>query len=179
VFFQDLWDEGKRRYPSFWRHIATQITKPWLWKKIVQRLRGYESQAERHGIIYWQKFIPGNSADLRITVIGDCYAYGAWRNNRPNDFRASGSGRGDFVKDVPQEINRRLNFDSMAYDILFDQDRFYITEMSYAYVDSFLYNCRGYYKVNDDGSLRFVEGHVWPQDLWIEWALNRAGVQER
>jgi glutathione synthase/RimK-type ligase-like ATP-grasp enzyme len=183
VFFQAIWDEGRQAYPSLWRHALTQFAKPWFWKKIFQKFRGYDSHAERHGVVYWQKFIAGNSADLRITIIGNQYAYGAWRNNRPNDFRASGSGRGDFFREVPEEIvkyclriNDRLNFDSMAYDIIFDKNKFYITEMSYAYVDSFLHNCRGYYKAEDDDSLAFIEGHVWPQELWIEWALKRAGM---
>lgn len=185
VFFQSIWDEGRQKYPSAWRHAFAQFTRPWLWKKVFQKIRGYSSHAERHGVVYWQKFIPGNSADLRITVIGDQYAYGAWRHNRPNDFRASGSGRGDFTSEVPLEalkycleINHRLNFDSMAYDIIFDKDRFYITEMSYAYVDSFLHQCRGHYTAEDNGSLSFIEGHTWPQELWIEWALRRVRARE-
>jgi glutathione synthase/RimK-type ligase-like ATP-grasp enzyme len=159
------------------------ITYPWFWKKSLQKLKGYDSFAERFGVVYWQKFIPGNTADLRITVIGDQYVYGAWRNNRPNDFRASGSGRGDFKREVPEEvikycleINHRFNFDSMAYDILFDKDKFYITEISFAYVDSFLFNCEGHYQADEMGPLYYIKGHVWPQELWVNWALKRAGI---
>ena len=183
TFFQSIWNEAKPRYSSVWSHALAQVAKPWFWRKVLQKVRGYHSHADRHGVVYWQKFIPGNSADLRITVIGDEFAYGAWRNNRPNDFRASGSGNGDFVREVPESvvkyclaINRHLNFDSMAYDIIFDKDGFYITEMSYAYVDSFLHNCQGYYRTNEDDSLSFVEGNIWPQQLWVEWALKRAAT---
>ena len=103
--------------------------------------------------VYWQQFIPGNEANLRITVIGDRFAYAFWRNDRVNDFRASGSGRIDFQRPVPEgplrycmELNRRLNFDSMAYDVLFEGDRFLVSEMSYAYVDSVLHDAPGHYR---------------------------------
>jgi len=182
-FFQRIWDDGKVNYSTVLRHVLPSITQSWFWKKVYQKMKGYDSTSERFGVVYWQEFIPGNTADLRITVIGDKFVYGAWRNNRPNDFRASGSGRGDFTRKVPQEIikycleiNHRLNFDSMAYDVIFDKDTFYISEMSYAYVDSFLFNCRGHYEMDENASLSFIEGHVWPQELWIEWALQRAGI---
>jgi hypothetical protein len=110
-------------------------------------------------------------------VIGDRYAFGFWRNNRPNDFRASGSGQIDFERAVPETllrycigVNRELGFDSMAYDILFTKDKFVITEMSYAYLDSAPYNSRGYYELVDD-NLVLRERHTWPQELWVEWAL--------
>jgi hypothetical protein len=88
---------------------------------------------------------------LRIAVIGDRYAMGFWRNNRPNDFRASGSGRIDYDRTVPEELvryclslNKRFDFDSMAYDIIFRGNQFVITEMSYTYVDSLLYKAAGH-----------------------------------
>ena len=42
-----------------------------------------------------QEFLPGNGFDTRITVIGN-RAFGFRRFNRPDDFRASGSGRIDW-----------------------------------------------------------------------------------
>jgi len=130
------------------------------------------------GVAYWQEFIPGNDADVRITVIGDRFAYGFWRNNRPNDFRASGSGLIDYQKIVPQElikycmsINQKLEFDSMCYDILFTKDSFVITEMSYNYVDKALFASPGYYFRKADDELVFISGHIWPQSLWINWLL--------
>jgi hypothetical protein len=113
-------------------------------------------------------------------VIGDRYAYGFWRNNRPNDFRASGSGRIDYERAVPEEclrtcieINRRLNFDSMAYDVLFKNGKMVIGEICYGYNDDAPYNASGHYELRSDGELAFVPGHVWPETLWVAWALQR------
>ena len=132
---------------------------------------------DRFGQIYVQEFLEGNKADLRITVIGDKYAYGFWRKNRENDFRASGSGNIDYQTDIPQnvirycsQISKRYGFDSMAYDILFRDSDFFIVEMSYGYNESALYNSKGYYELDQNGGvLCFNEGNHWPQELWVKW----------
>ncbi len=47
--------------------------------------------ARERGYIYFQEFLPNNTFDTRVTVIGE-RAFGFMRVNRPGDFRASGSG---------------------------------------------------------------------------------------
>jgi glutathione synthase/RimK-type ligase-like ATP-grasp enzyme len=129
--------------------------------------------------VYWQELVPGNSRDLRITVIGDRYAFAFWRNNRPNDFRASGSGNIDYVYPVPIDVvchcialNKKFDFDSMAYDIVFKDGDYKIIEISYGYIDKAIYNTPGYYCLQD-GQLEFNPGHFWPQELWAKWLLLR------
>jgi len=165
-------DRGPR-----WKAILKLARKPWFWRFVWH----YLLNKEPTGCLYFQEFMPNNDSDLRITVIGDRYAYGFWRNNRKGDFRASGSGNIDFQRPVPEEplrycmeLNRRFDFDSMAYDILFDGNRFVVTEMSYAYVDWAPQKTAGYHLLLDNRQLEFVEGHVWPQTLWVAWALQRA-----
>ena len=177
AFSQQAWNEVKWRHESMLQRLQASIFTPWFWVKVVQKITG----DERVGLAYWQEYVGGNEADLRITVIGDRFAYGFWRMNRANDFRASGSGRPDYQRPIPKEVlhyclelNRKFGFDSMAYDILFGPGGFVLTEMSYAYLDSFLYNSSGHYELTDAADLEFREGHVWPQDLWTEWALIRA-----
>jgi glutathione synthase/RimK-type ligase-like ATP-grasp enzyme len=177
AFSQQLWDLAKARQPSPTRRLLASVGKPWFWAKVRQKLL----QDERTGSVYWQEFVPGNDADLRITVIGDRFAYGFWRRNRPGDFRASGSGRIAYTRSIPEEplrycigLNRKLGFDSMAYDILFTPDRFVITEMSYGYIDSAPFKAEGHFVLRENGSLEYEEGRVWPQWLWVEWALMRA-----
>ena len=125
--------------------------------------------------------MPNNEADLRITAIGDRYGYGFWCRTARTISARSGSGRLDFQRPVPEEplryclrLNRELGFDSMAYDILFRDGQFVISEMSYAYLDSAIYRAGGYYDLHADGQLEFVPGHVWPQTLWVAWALDKA-----
>lgn len=180
TFCQELWDDAKERNTSTVRRTLSAMSKPWFWWKIQQKLGG----RERFGVAYWQEFIPENESDLRITVIGDRYAVGFWRNNRPHDFRASGSGSIDYERQIPEgplryclNLNKDFNFDSMAYDIVFTQDSFAVIEMSYAYLDAAVYGASGHYEIDESDTLAFRKGHTWPQELWVEWALRRVGCK--
>jgi glutathione synthase/RimK-type ligase-like ATP-grasp enzyme len=169
--------ECRARGGPRWKTILGIGLQRWFWEFLAH----YWRDREPAGYLYWQEYVPGNDADLRITVIGDRYAYGFWRRNRPGDFRASGSGRIDLERPVPEEplrycleLNRRLGFDSMAYDILFREGRFLITEMSHGYLDSVPHKSAGHYELRGDGTLDFSRGHVWPQALWVAWTLHKA-----
>lgn len=161
------------------KEIKKHFAKTLLWdqlKKICDH--------QMFGSIYLQEFIPNNDSDLRITIIGDKYAFGFWRKNRKNDFRASGSGKLDYKREVPKEpinycleISKKLNFDSMAYDILFDKDNFLITEISYGYNQNAIYNAPGYYERLEDNGIIFRKGHFWPQYLWVEWLFEKFKIQ--
>lgn len=177
-FCQANWDSAKAKYSSTIQRLAMSMFTPWFWAKIWQRVAG----DERVGYTYFQEFVSGNEADLRITAIGNRFAYGFWRKNRPHDFRASGSGRIDFNTPIPEEpiryclrLNSQLGFDSMAYDVLFREDGFVITEMSYSYLDRVPYQSGRYYVLEGENLVRKEQG-VWPQTLWVEWALLKAGI---
>jgi len=139
----------------------------------------------KDNVCYWQEFVRNNDGDLRITIIGDKYAFGFWRKNRPRDFRASGSGMIDYARVIPEEIirfclgiNKRFSFDSMAYDILFKDTSYLVTEICYAYVDTAIYNAPGYYELQDDEQLIFRNGHTWPEQLWVRCLLDRLAHRE-
>lgn len=147
------------------------------------KIEGTPSLANRP-VVYWQEFVPGNSRDLRITIVGDKFAFGFWRNNRKGDFRASGSGSIDYNSPVPKEairycleLSRIMNFDSMAYDLLFDSSDFLVSEMSYGYVDTAIHRAKGYFELLGD-DLVFVSQRTWPQELWSRWALERLRTVE-
>jgi len=176
VFSQQIWFENKMRLGSSVKLFLHGAFTRWYWAKIRRLLRGEENFRS----VYWQHFVPGQTGDIRITVIGDSRAYAFRRGNRPNDFRASGSGRLDYTTPVPEEavrycigLNRILGVDSMAYDILYLDGRMVINEMSYAYMDYALHDCPGTYRLLDNGTLEFIEGRVRPQTLWVEWTLER------
>ncbi len=178
TFSLALWDRSAEGGRGRLSRLLSGIGHEWFWDFLGRRRRAMEP----FGVAYWQEFVPGNSADLRVTAIGDRFATGFWRNNRPGDFRASGSGRIDYDRPVPEEavrlcldINRRLGFDSMAYDILFKDGRMLISEMSYGYSDSAVHRVDGYFVLESSGELRRASGHTWPQELWVEWAVLKAG----
>jgi hypothetical protein len=127
---------------------------------------------QRHrDYVLFQEFLPDNRFDTRVTVIGD-RAFAFRRHNRPDDFRASGSGNIDYDQsaidkrciDLALQISRDCGFQSMAYDFMFDTaGNPKIGEISYAYLDTAVAKCPGYYA---GAATNWVEGNKWPQ-YWI------------
>ena len=124
----------------------------------------------------FQKFLPGNDSDTRITVIGD-RAFAFRRMVRRNDFRASGSGMIDYdmnkidlrCVEIALKVSKKLNFQSMAYDFLFTEDKQpQFCEISHTYKSDAVYECPGYW----DARLNWHAGHFWPEHLHLIDALN-------
>ena len=128
--------------------------------------------------VLFQEFLPGNEFDTRVTVIGN-RAFAYRRFNRPNDFRASGSG--NFNAD-PGEVDarclavafdavRKLKSQSMAFDFLFrGQNREPVVgEISYCYVDWMVQKCPGHW----DSSLNWHDRSLWPEEAHVEDFLAR------
>ncbi len=132
--------------------------------------------------VLFQKFMPNNHYDTRVTVIGK-RAFAFRRLNRPNDFRSSGSGRIEYdVESIDKRfitlaiaISEKMGFQSMAYDFLYDENGVpTFCEISYAYVDTAVYNCPGYW----DGSLNWHHGHFWPQYCQLVDALKLPDLKQ-
>lgn len=122
-----------------------------------------------------QEFAPGNEGDHRVSVIGE-RAFYFQRRNRPNDFRASGSG---MISYDPSEADQRLiemafemsikyNFETMVYDYL-TEPRPMLVEMNYTAVGAAIAACAGYFL--PDG--KYVEhDHRLPQWYQLTDFLN-------
>jgi len=124
----------------------------------------------------FQKFLPCNDCDTRVTVIGQ-RAFAFRRMVRDNDFRASGSGHIDYdvTKIDPRclqiafQVSKQMGFLSMAYDFLINENQEpEFCEISYTYVSRAVRNCPGYW----DTELNWHEGHFWPEHLHLIDALG-------
>lgn len=132
--------------------------------------------ARHKNYVLFQKFLPSNNCDTRVTVIGN-RAFSFRRIVRDNDFRASGSGLIDYdtTKIDPRclkialEVSKVMGFQSRAYYFLINEEgEPEFCEISYAYVSSAVHNCPGYW----DRELNWHEGHYWPEHLYLMDALN-------
>jgi glutathione synthase/RimK-type ligase-like ATP-grasp enzyme len=128
------------------------------------------------GYLYTQAFLPNNTFDVRVTVIGD-RAFAFTRNVRPNDFRASGSGSISYdgsridprCIQIAFEVTRRIGSQSCAFDFAFDQEGApQILEVSYAYQAKAVHDCPGHW----NSRLEWIKGHCWPQDAILEDLLK-------
>jgi hypothetical protein len=164
-------------FPSFYQRLKDSVNyllkhrwpaaphKPAHWYYLIQK-----------NYIYFQEFIPDNSYDIRVTVIGE-RIFDFVRYNRENDFRASGSGQLIYNQDLIPENARRIakqiseenHFQSMAYDFLLkSNDELVLAEISYGYLNKAIFNCGGYW----DGDLNWHEGAIWPEDAILEDFIN-------
>jgi hypothetical protein len=139
------------------------------------------------GYLLIQEFLPDNRFDTRITVIGN-RAFGFRRFNRPNDFRASGSGEIDWDREQIDLETVRLAFwvaqhlqtQSIAIDCLRRGDEYVVNEISYYYEGWALHACPGHWKLYGDvktGQLEWVEGQMQPEDAILEDFLDRLKVK--
>lgn len=150
-----------------------------------RRSKGLDSspywQTQKNYVLF-QKFLPGNDWDTRVTVIGD-RAFAFRRMVRDNDFRASGSGNIDYdttkidmrCVEIAFKISQALGFQSMAYDFLMNEKQEpEFCEISYTYVSSAVRNCPGHW----DSGLNWHDGHFWPEYLHLVDALDRPDLKQ-
>lgn len=128
------------------------------------------------GYVYFQEFIPNNSFDLRIVVVGD-KAFGLKRLVRSGDFRASGSGNIIYDKKQISEdcikiafaVADKLKCQSVAFDFVFDGSIPLIIETSYGYAIRAYDECEGYW----DKNMKWHEGTHFNICGWmIENVIN-------
>lgn len=137
--------------------------------------------------IFFQEFLPENPFDIRIVVIGN-RVFGFRRFNRPNDFRASGSGIADTdPKHVPIETLRlgfrlanRLKTQSVGIDFLRKNEEWVVVEISYTFPHFITHECPGHWELQgepEDGELVWHEGQMWPEEAQIMDFLKRLNVK--
>lgn len=128
--------------------------------------------ARENGYVYFQEFMPGNSFDTRITIIGE-RAFGFTRDVRRNDFRASGSGAISYdhsridmeAVNIAYDVADRIGSQSLAFDFVKDSSgQPVIIEISFGFATLPVFNCGGYW----DRNLNWHSGSIWPQDAIME-----------
>jgi hypothetical protein len=152
-----------------WRRRMGRAVRALLGRETAPLSRRIELQ---RGYVLFQQFQPDNAFDTRVTVIGD-RAFAFRRFNRPDDFRASGSGRIDWnpdainraAVDLAIRTARRLRAQSLAVDVLHAPDgSLVINEISYYYEGWAVEACPGHW--SSDG--RWHAGQMAPADAIFE-----------
>lgn len=131
------------------------------------------------GYVYFQDFIPDNTYDIRIIVIGN-KAFGIKRMTRENDFRASGSGFLIYNKNeidercvkVAFDVNKKIKAQSIAFDFVFDvNNNPLIVEISYGFSPIGYDACEGYWDIE----LNWHEGPFNPYGWMVDMMLKNKG----
>ena len=141
-------------------------------------LRRIVAPVRERGYVLFQRFMPGNSCDIRVTVIGD-RAFVYTRGVRPNDFRASGSGLNTYLTqdEIPLDVInaafgvvKRLGAQALALDFVRDMSsgHAHLLEISYTFVPRYIELCPGYLT----SSLQWHAGSFHPSRLILEDLLT-------
>lgn len=129
------------------------------------------------GYIYFQKFIPNNSFDIRIISING-KSFGLKRFVRKGDFRASGSGDFSYNKDefdincvkIANSICKQLSVQCIAFDFVFSENnKPLIVEISYGFSPYGYNSCPGYW----DEDLNWIEGQFNPYGWMVNLIINK------
>lgn len=131
--------------------------------------------ARQRDYVYFQDFVPENSYDIRVVVIGS-RAFAIKRMVRAGDFRASGSGSlvyeaaqiPDACLRIAFDVTARLHSQSCAFDFVRDDSGWLIVEISYAFSADAYRQCPGYW----DRSLHWHDEPVMPERFMLEDLLH-------
>ena len=123
-------------------NIASRLSIYQLIREKIRQIKhgkNYRHEETRIGKIVCQNFLHNISYDWKVLVFYD-QIFVLKRENRRNDFRASGSGLFSFVKDVPREIldfslktRNRLHIPHISLDIAIFEGRPVIFEFQALY----------------------------------------------
>lgn len=119
-----------------------------------------------------QNFISGLNGDYKVLVFGEKY-YALSRENRENDFRASGGGRLNFEPKLPQgifdfakSVFDALNVPILSLDIANDGNRFYLIEFQCLnFGTATLDDSTHYYKLENNCWVRHDETSVLEKEF--------------
>lgn len=165
------WRKGS--LASFLRSVPTRVARRRRMDATLGRERGY---------VYFQEFVPDNTHDTRVTIIGE-RAFAFTRDVRPDDFRASGSGRIVYDHDridpaclrIAFDLAARLGTQSLAIDFVRGAQGPLVGEISFGYNAKAVYDVGGYW----DPALTFHPGAMWPEDAILADVLARVAAGER
>lgn len=168
------WNSLKDSYREFKK---TKKVLPFI-KSLVKFVlvpKNQEMLGKQKGYVYFQDFVPNNTYDIRLIVIGGKYVYGMKRMNRANDFRASGSSLFDY-KNIPLDAVKlvlktaqKLKLQAVAFDVIYADKRPVIIELSYGFGTKGSRNCPGYW----DHNLQWHEESFNPMGWIIEDMIGK------
>lgn len=142
----------------------------------------FERYSGNHkGYVLFQKFLPRNSFDQRVVVIGN-KAFALKRHVNDGDFRASGSGNITYDRtnidprciEIAFDTAQKLSSNCLALDFLYDANgELVIAEISYGFHQDAYDHCEGYWTCD----LSWCDGIVEPQKWIIESLINTSNTQ--
>ena len=170
----ELLQKAKQVSSSF--HLSDALrffAKRWLRK-------GYVPESLHRKKFMLQEFIPALPGDFKVLVYWD-KVFVLQRGTRPNDFRASGSGRFSYTRDVPRQLldcairlRERFNCPTLSADIAFDpqNDRCILIEIQFLMFGTYTLEKSMFHFQYDGNDWKIEEGEVVLENVFAEAVSN-------
>jgi len=156
------------------QQMARKASWTWSWFNITRRIknaltgRGFKPISQHRGKFIVQEFVPGLVGDYRVLVYGDKY-YVLRRDNRPSDFRASGSGLKQYPTKMPVEVLKysRKIFEAFgvpytSLDIAVKGDGLFLLEFQFVVLGQYTLEYSDHYYTQQNGIWQRIDE---PSDL--------------
>jgi hypothetical protein len=137
--------------------------------EFIDFLRKYKYSGYIRDSRFRRKFLIQNkirnlNGDWKVLVFWDKY-YALKRKNRPNDFRASGSGQLSYCRELPdgllsyaEQVYQNLNVPNLSIDIGFDGENFFLLEFQAFYFGTYTLEKSDFYFKNSESGWVICEG---------------------
>jgi len=138
----------------------------------VMRHKGYIQESLHRSKFILQEFISDLSNDWKVLIFWDKY-YVLRRKNRPNDFRASGSGLFSFdetvdtrLLDAAKEIRGIFDVPMISLDLAISKNKVVLIEFQFLYFGTSTLEKSPYYYVNNNGNWEKILGKSSLEDIY-------------
>ncbi len=128
------------------------------------RYQSYERKSYHRRKFILQEFVPDLKGDYKVLVYGDKY-YMLSRQNRKNDFRASGSGKMKSQTEVNKDLLNycmdvfdKFNVPFISIDVAMKGNEFYLIEFQFLMFGNYTIEKSDSYFVCNSGSWEVVQG---------------------
>lgn len=144
-------------HPYYW---SVNRVKPFLQKTYPD----YRSKSDHRRKFVVQNFVPGLDGDFKVLVFAEKY-YVLHRKNRENDFRASGSGRFSFERELPPglldyaaKVFEYFDVPFISLDIAAAAAEFYLMEFQFVHFGAYTLEKSPFHFVQRNGHWKLTEG---------------------
>lgn len=121
-----------------------------------------------------QNFIPNLSNDWKVLVYWD-KAFILYRGNRKNDFRASGSGKFIFTKEMPEgildyaySIMKDFDVPHISIDVGYDGAKFHALEFQFIYFGTTTLEKASFYFEKSIDGWRAIDGTLCLEEVYVD-----------
>ena len=148
-----------------------------LLRKLKYRQRYVKESFHRSKFVV-QNLIEGLKNDWKVLVYGNrCYVLR--RDNRDNDFRASGSGKFTFSKELPEgmldfalKVCKHFNVPHISLDIAYDGTRFHLIEFQFLYFGTTTIEKSNHYFLKSNNGWEVIEEQSDLEQVYVDSVLK-------